>query len=54
MKKLVLVLALIQLLGWSQVKSGVSYSEHPAYDVITKSYRIWESGTETELRALYA
>ena len=53
MKKLVLVLALIPLLGWSQVKSGVSYSEHPAYDVITKSYRIWESGTEAELRALY-
>jgi ketosteroid isomerase-like protein len=54
MKKLVLVLALIPLVGWSQVKSGVSYSEHPAYDVITKSYQIWESGTEAELRALYA
>jgi len=54
MKKLVLALALIPLLGWSQVKSGVTYSEHPAYDVITKSYQIWESGTEAELRALYA
>ena len=54
MKKLVMVLAFIPLFGWSQVKSGVTYSEHPAYDVITKSYQIWESGTEAELRALYA
>ena len=54
MKKLILAIALIPLLGWSQVKSGVTYSEHPAYDVITKSYQIWESGTEAELRALYA
>jgi len=53
MKKLVIVLALIPLLGWSQVKSGTSYSEHPAYDVITETYQIWESGTEAELRALY-
>ena len=54
MKKLVLALALIPLLGWSQVKTGVTYSEHPAYDVIKKSYQIYESGTEAELRALYA
>lgn len=54
MKKLVMVLAFIPLLGWSQVKSGVTYSEHPAYDVVKETYRIWESGTEAELRALYA
>lgn len=54
MKKLVMVLALIPLLGWSQVKSGVTYSEHPAYDVVKETYRIWESGTEAELRALFA
>ena len=54
MKKLVMVLALIPLLGWSQVKSGVTYSEHPAYDVVKETYRIWESGTESELRALFA
>tara|TARA_B100000768_G_scaffold47860_1_gene46712 strand:+ start:203 stop:1102 length:900 start_codon:yes stop_codon:yes gene_type:complete len=54
MKKLVLLLSIIPLLGWSQVSSGVTYSEHPAYDVITKYYRIYESGTEAELRALYA
>ena len=54
MKKLILVLAFIPLLGWSQVKSGVTYSEHPAYDVVTKSYQIWESGTTAELKALYA
>jgi len=54
MKKLVMALAFIPLFVWSQVKSGVTYSEHPAYDVITKSYQIWESGTEAELRALYA
>ena len=26
--------------------------EHPAYDVITETYRIFESGTEAELRAV--
>ena len=54
MKKLVIVFLLIPVLGWSQVKSGITYSEHPAYDVITKSQKVWESGTEAELRALYA
>ena len=54
MRKLIIVLALIPLLGWSQVKSGTTYSEHPAYDVITETYKVWESGTEAELRALYA
>jgi ketosteroid isomerase-like protein len=54
MKKLVILFALIPVLGWSQVKSGTSYSEHPAYDVITETYRIFESGTEAELRALFA
>ena len=53
MKKLAIVLALIPLLGWSQVKSGVTYSEHPGYDVVTESYRIWESGTEADLRGIY-
>ena len=54
MKKLVILFALIPVLGWSQVKSGTSYLEHPAYDVITETYRIFESGTEAELRALFA
>ena len=54
MKKLLLLSLLVPLFGWSQVKSGVTYSEHPAYDVVTKSYQIWGSGTEAELRALYA
>ena len=54
MKKLAIVLALIPLLGWSQVKSGVSYSQHPAYDVVTAMHQVWESGTEAELRAIYA
>lgn len=54
MKKLVILFALIPVLGWSQVKSGTSYSKHPAYDVITETYRIFESGTEAELRALFA
>ena len=53
MKKLAIVLALIPVLGWSQVKSGVSYSQHPAYDVVTAMHQVWESGTEAELRALY-
>ena len=53
MKKLAIALALIPVLGWSQVKSGVTYSEHPGYDVVTESYRIWESGTDADLRALY-
>tara|TARA_B110000091_G_scaffold50534_1_gene55727 strand:- start:604 stop:1500 length:897 start_codon:yes stop_codon:yes gene_type:complete len=53
MKKLAIVLALIPVLGWSQVKSGVTYSEHPGYDVVTESYRIWESGTEADLREIY-
>ena len=53
MKKLAIVLALIPVLGWSQVKSGVTYSEHPGYDVVTESYRIWESGTEADLRGIY-
>ena len=54
MKKGVILLALIPVLGWSQVKSGTSYSEHPAYDVIIGTYRVFESGTEAELRKLYA
>ena len=54
MKKLAIVLALIPVLGWSQVKSGVSYSQHPAYDVVTAMHQVWESGTEAELRAIYA
>jgi ketosteroid isomerase-like protein len=54
MKKLAIVLALIPVLGWSQVKSGVSYSQHPAYDVVTAMHQAWESGTEAELRAIYA
>ena len=54
MKKLLMVFVLIPFQGWSQVKLGSTYSEHPAYDVIKESYRIWESGTEAELRALYA
>jgi ketosteroid isomerase-like protein len=54
MKKLVILLALVPVLGWSQVKSGTSYSEHPAYDVVTETYRVFESGTEAELRTLYA
>jgi ketosteroid isomerase-like protein len=53
MKKLAIALALIPVLGWSQVKSGVTYSEHPGYDVVTESYRIWESGTEADLREIY-
>jgi ketosteroid isomerase-like protein len=53
MKKLAIALALIPVLGWSQVKSGVTYSEHPGYDVVTESYRIWESGTEADLRGIY-
>ena len=53
MKKLAIVLALIPVLGWSQVKSGVSYSQHPAYDVVTAMHQVWESGTEAELRAIY-
>ena len=54
MKKLAIALALIPVLGWSQVKSGVTYSEHPAYDVVTEMHQVWESGTEAELRAIYA
>ena len=54
MKKLAIVFALIPVLGWSQVKSGVSYSQHPAYDVVTAMHQVWESGTEAELRAIYA
>ena len=53
MKKLAIALALIPVLGWSQVKSGLTYSEHPGYDVVTESYRIWESGTEADLRGIY-
>jgi hypothetical protein len=54
MKKIALLLALISVLGWSQVKSGTSNSEHPAYDVIIETYRVFKSGTEAELRTLYA
>ena len=54
MKKLAIALALIPVLGWSQVKSGVTYSEHPAYDVVTEMHQVWESGTGAELRAIYA
>jgi len=30
MKKLAIAIALIPVMGWSQVKSGVTYSELPA------------------------
>ena len=53
MKKFLILLLITHTLVWGQVKSGTSYSEHPAYDVITESYRVFESGTEAELRALF-
>jgi len=53
MKKFLILLLITPTLVWGQVKSGTSYSEHPAYDVITDSYRVFESGTEAELRALF-
>jgi len=54
MKKVLFLLLALPLVGFGQKKSGVVYSEHPAYDVVTESYRVWESGTEADLRALYA
>jgi len=52
MKKVLFLLLALPLVGFGQKKSGVVYSEHPAYDVVTESYRVWESGTEADLRAL--
>jgi len=54
MKKVLILLLALPFVGFGQKKSGVVYSEHPAYDVVTESYRIWETGSEEELRALYA
>jgi len=53
MKKAFVLALCLPLVMAAQKKSGVVYSEHPAYDVVTQSYRVWESGTEEELRALY-
>ena len=53
MKKVIVLALCLPLVTVAQKKSGVVYSEHPAYDVVTQSYRVWESGTEEELRALY-
>jgi len=53
MKKVIVLALCLPLVTVAQKKSGVVYSEHPAYDVVTESYRVWESGTEEELRALY-
>ena len=53
MKKLVAIALCLPFVAVAQKKSGKVYSEHPAYDVVTESYRVWESGTEEELRALY-
>jgi len=36
MKKFLILLLITPTLVWGQVKSGTSYSEHPAYDVITE------------------
>ena len=44
MKKVLILLLALPLVGFGQKKSGVVYSEHPAYDVVTESYRIWETG----------
>jgi len=53
MKKVIVLALCLPLVTVAQKKSGIVYSEHPAYDVVTESYRVWESGTEEELRALY-
>ena len=39
MKKVLILLLALPLVGFGQKKSGVVYSEHPAYDVVTESYR---------------
>ena len=44
MKKVLFLLLALPLVGFGQKKSGVVYSEHPAYDVVTESYRVWETG----------
>ena len=41
--KRIALLMLLPVLAIGQKKSGVVYSEHPAYDVVTQSYRVWES-----------
>ncbi len=51
--KRIALLMLLPVLAIGQKKVGAVYHEHPAYDVVTESYRVWESGTEEELRALY-
>ena len=51
--KRIALLMLLPVLAVGQKKVGAVYHEHPAYDVVTESYRVWESGTEEELRALY-
>jgi ketosteroid isomerase-like protein len=53
MKKAFVLVLCVPLVMAAQKKSGVVYSEHPAYDVVTEFYRVWESGTEEDLRALY-
>ena len=44
MKKVLILLLALPFVGFGQKKSGVVYSEHPAYDVVTQSYRVWETG----------
>ncbi|REJ61129.1 MAG: hypothetical protein DWQ21_10980, partial [Bacteroidetes bacterium] len=54
MKRIALLMLLPLLAVGQKQRVGSVYSEHPAYDVVKESYRVWESGTEEELRALYA
>ena len=54
MKKVLILLLILPLVGFGQKKRGVVYSDHPGYDVVKESYKVWESGTEADLRELYA
>ena len=49
--KRIALLMLLPVLAVGQKKVGAVYHEHLAYDVVTESYRVWESGTEEELRS---
>jgi len=54
MKKVLILLLILPLVGFGQKKRGVVYSDHPGYDVVKESYKVWEAGTEADLRVLYA
>ena len=53
MKRIVLLLLLPMMALGQKQRVGSVYSDHPAYDVVKKTYRAWESGSEQDLRALY-